>query len=65
MIKVEHLRKMYGDVAAVDDAAFTAHAGEIFGLLGPNGFLPPTHPTASRRYSRRSPQRERTFAGQP
>lgn len=37
MIKVERLRKLYGEIAAVDDAAFTAHAGEIFGLLGPNG----------------------------
>jgi ABC-2 type transport system ATP-binding protein len=37
MIKVEHLRKMYGEIAAVEDATFTAHAGEIFGFLGPNG----------------------------
>jgi ABC-2 type transport system ATP-binding protein len=37
MIKVEHLRKMYGETTAVEDATFTAHAGEIFGLLGPNG----------------------------
>jgi len=37
MIKVEHLRKIYSEIAAVDDATFTAGAGEIFGLLGPNG----------------------------
>jgi ABC-2 type transport system ATP-binding protein len=37
MIKVEHLRKIYGEITAVDDATFTTHAGEIFGLLGPNG----------------------------
>jgi ABC-type Na+ transport system ATPase subunit NatA len=37
MIKIKHLRKMYGEIAAVDDATFTANAGEIFGLLGPNG----------------------------
>jgi ABC-2 type transport system ATP-binding protein len=37
MIKVEHLRKLFGEIAAVDDATFTAQAGEIFGLLGPNG----------------------------
>jgi len=37
MIKVEHLRKMYGEATAVEDASFTAHVGEIFGLLGPNG----------------------------
>jgi ABC-2 type transport system ATP-binding protein len=37
MIKVEHLRKLYGEITAVEDAGFTANAGEIFGLLGPNG----------------------------
>lgn len=37
MINVEHLRKIYGEIAAVDDATFAADAGEIFGLLGPNG----------------------------
>jgi ABC-2 type transport system ATP-binding protein len=37
MIKVERLRKLYNEIAAVDDATFTAHAGETFGLLGPNG----------------------------
>ena len=37
MIEVEHLRKQYGDFAAVKDVSFTARPGEIFGLLGPNG----------------------------
>jgi len=37
MIEVEHLRKEYGDLVAVDDASFTASPGQIFGLLGPNG----------------------------
>ncbi len=37
MIEVEHLRKSYGPLLAVDDASFTAKPGEIFGLLGPNG----------------------------
>jgi ABC-2 type transport system ATP-binding protein len=37
MIEVEHLRKEYGDLVAVDDATFAASAGQIFGLLGPNG----------------------------
>jgi len=37
MIQVDHLRKLYGDLAAVDDISFEARAGEIFGLLGPNG----------------------------
>ncbi len=37
MIRVESLRKQYGDLVAVDDVSFTADAGAIFGLLGPNG----------------------------
>jgi ABC-2 type transport system ATP-binding protein len=37
MIEVDHLRKSYGPLTAVDDASFTARPGEIFGLLGPNG----------------------------
>jgi len=37
MIKVEQLRKQYGDLTAVEDVSFEVRAGEIFGLLGPNG----------------------------
>ena len=37
MIQVEHLRRLYGSVVAVDDLSFSAAPGEIFGLLGPNG----------------------------
>jgi ABC-2 type transport system ATP-binding protein len=37
MIKVEHLVKNFGDVAAVDDVSFDVTAGEIFAFLGPNG----------------------------
>jgi ABC-2 type transport system ATP-binding protein len=37
MIEVHHLRKLYGELVAVDDATFTVEAGQIFGLLGPNG----------------------------
>jgi ABC-2 type transport system ATP-binding protein len=37
VIEVEHLRKRYRDVVAVDDVAFTVERGEIFGILGPNG----------------------------
>ncbi len=36
-VKVEHLKKCYGAVTAVEDVSFTVEAGEIFGLLGPNG----------------------------
>jgi ABC-2 type transport system ATP-binding protein len=37
VVEVEHLRKAYGSVVAVDDVSFTVEQGEIFGLLGPNG----------------------------
>jgi len=37
MIEVQHLRKAYGELVAVDDVTFEAAPGAIFGLLGPNG----------------------------
>src|SRR5512137_2108518 len=37
VVTIEHLRKAYGPVLAVDDVSFTVEEGEIFGLLGPNG----------------------------
>jgi ABC-type multidrug transport system ATPase subunit len=37
VIEVQHLRKRYRDVVAVDDVSFTVEHGEIFGILGPNG----------------------------
>jgi sodium transport system ATP-binding protein len=37
MIRVEHLRKEFGSVTAVDDVSFEARDGEVTGLLGPNG----------------------------
>ncbi len=37
IIEVEHLRKTYGRLVAVDDISFHVSEGEIFGLLGPNG----------------------------
>jgi ABC-2 type transport system ATP-binding protein len=36
-IRVQGLRKRYGDLVAVDDVSFDVAPGEIFGLLGPNG----------------------------
>jgi len=36
-VQIEHLRKIYGAVAAVDDVSFSVAEGEIFGILGPNG----------------------------
>jgi len=37
VITVDHLRKSYRQVVAVDDVSFEVEAGEIFGILGPNG----------------------------
>ena len=36
-IRVETLRKTYGDVEALGGVTFEVRAGEIFGILGPNG----------------------------
>lgn len=37
VIKVNNLRKVYGDTVAVDDISFAVKRGEIFGIVGPNG----------------------------
>jgi len=36
-VEVNGLRKVYGQVTALDGMSFEVQAGEIFGLLGPNG----------------------------
>jgi ABC-2 type transport system ATP-binding protein len=36
-VRVEDLRKSYGDVEALSGTSFAVEAGEIFGLVGPNG----------------------------
>ena len=36
-ITADNLRKVYGDIVAVDSIAFEVHEGEIFGMVGPNG----------------------------
>ena len=37
VIRVDGLRKLYGDLVAVDGITFDVRPGEVFGLLGPNG----------------------------
>lgn len=37
VVRVEGLRKAYGDTVAVDDVSFAVTSGEIFGIVGPNG----------------------------
>ena len=37
IIEIEHLKKYYGDVKAVDDISFTVGEGEFFAFLGVNG----------------------------
>ena len=37
IIKVDHLKKYYQDVKAVDDISFSVGKGELFGFLGING----------------------------
>ena len=37
ILTVEHLKKNYGKLKAVNDISFSVKKGEIFGILGPNG----------------------------
>jgi ABC-2 type transport system ATP-binding protein len=36
-IEVKHLRKLYGEIVAVDDLTLTVPRGAVVGLLGGNG----------------------------
>jgi ABC-2 type transport system ATP-binding protein len=36
-IEVSHLKKVYGDLVAVNDISFSIKNGEVFAFLGPNG----------------------------
>ena len=37
MLSIQHLRKSFGTLVAVDDVSFSVERGTLVGLLGPNG----------------------------
>lgn len=37
IIKIENLRKKFGDIIAVDDISFNVETGQMFGFVGPDG----------------------------
>lgn len=37
MLRFERVRKLFGEIVAVDDLSLEITSGEVFGLLGPNG----------------------------
>ena len=37
MLRIASLSKFYGEQRALEDVAFSVHAGEVLGLIGPNG----------------------------
>jgi linearmycin/streptolysin S transport system ATP-binding protein len=37
MLTINHLRKSYGPLVAVDEVSFSVERGQLLGLLGPNG----------------------------
>lgn len=37
VLKVDHLKKSYGRLTAVQDVSFEVEKGEVFALIGPNG----------------------------
>jgi ABC-type phosphonate transport system ATPase subunit len=48
VIEARGLTKRYGAATAVDSVNFEVAAGEIFGLLGPNGRQDDNHPDVAR-----------------
>src|SRR3989442_8725630 len=37
VVEIRSITRRFGKITAVDDVSFEIHAGEIFGILGPNG----------------------------
>jgi hypothetical protein len=48
LLRVEGLTRRFGGVVAVDDVSFAVGAGEIVGLIGPNGRQDDRHQSADR-----------------
>ena len=67
LLSIEHLKKCYGDLTAVEDVSFSVTKGSCFGLLGPNGagktttmeivedIIPPTSGTIHYKGTERGP----------
>ncbi len=47
-LQVTSLRKVYGNVAAVDDVSFEIERGSVFCIIGPNGAGRPRPLSASK-----------------
>src|SRR5207247_2738619 len=37
LLSLEHVRRRFGGIVAVDDVSFDVEAGQVVGLIGPNG----------------------------
>ena len=37
IIEIQHLKKQFKNIVAVDDLNLFVHKGDVFGFLGPNG----------------------------
>jgi ABC-2 type transport system ATP-binding protein len=64
-VEIDHLRKIYGTLVAVDDVSVSVAEGEIFGILGPNGAGKPPPSNAPSGSGNRTPGRSGCSAWTP